>query len=355
MDFLKNEVSVWDNLRNSKKPILLYGMGNGADKVIDEATRLGINISGVFASDSFVRGQGFRGYTVKKLSDFIKEYDDFIVAVAFASQLPEVIDNILSISEKYETYVPCVPVYGNEILNNEFIMKYESEILKAYELLADDLSKEVYIGAIKFQFTGKLKYLQDITTDKDEAFNNILKLTNNESYLDLGAYRGDTITEFLNYTNNSYNYITALEPDKRTYKKLENFCADLQNINTINKAISSTAGLKYFSDNKGRGTSLQNNGNTIVETTTLDELSKSETFSYIKADVEGAEYDMLLGATQFLQKHSPKLNIAAYHHCKDIFELPIMLHSINNKYKIHLRKHPYIPCWDLNIYAKVND
>ena len=69
-NIFKNQASVWEVLKKSEKPVILYGMGNGADKVLDECQRLGINVSGVMASDDFVRGQSFRGFTVKKLSDF---------------------------------------------------------------------------------------------------------------------------------------------------------------------------------------------------------------------------------------------------------------------------------------------
>ena len=51
----------WDKIKKSSKPVLIYGMGNGADKVIDELHRLEIPILGVTASDAFVRGQQFRG------------------------------------------------------------------------------------------------------------------------------------------------------------------------------------------------------------------------------------------------------------------------------------------------------
>ena len=61
--------NVWDALKNTKKPIVLYGMGNGADKVLDEFERRGITAAGVMASDDFVRYQDFRGFTVKKQSD----------------------------------------------------------------------------------------------------------------------------------------------------------------------------------------------------------------------------------------------------------------------------------------------
>ena len=60
---------------------------------------------------------------------------------------------------------------------------------------------------------------------------------------------------------------------------------------------------------------------------------------------------MLRGAQRTLRELKPKLNLAAYHRTEDFFELILQLHEIASEYKIYLRKHPYIPCWDLNIYA----
>ena len=60
---------------------------------------------------------------------------------------------------------------------------------------------------------------------------------------------------------------------------------------------------------------------------------------------------MLRGAVHTLRGYHPKLNLAAYHRTEDLFSLILQLHEINPDYRIYLRKHPYIPCWDLNIYA----
>lgn len=43
--FLSSLTSVWDYFKNTNKPIILYGMGDGADKVLDEFERLGINLT----------------------------------------------------------------------------------------------------------------------------------------------------------------------------------------------------------------------------------------------------------------------------------------------------------------------
>ena len=72
--FVFDEPNIWTALAHSQKPIVLYGMGNAADRVLDECEKRGIRIAGVMASDDFCRYQAFRGFTVKKESDFEREF-----------------------------------------------------------------------------------------------------------------------------------------------------------------------------------------------------------------------------------------------------------------------------------------
>ena len=343
---LEYPVSSWQKIKNSGKSVLIYGMGNGADKVIDELNRLGVPILGVTASDSFVRGQNFRGFTVKKLSEFD---GDFIIAVSFASCIPEVMNHIVSLTEKHTVLVPCVPVVGDELFNEEFVEKYKDKLEAAYNLF-DDKSKEVFQGCVKFMIGGELCDLMNITSEKSEVFENVLKLSSEESYLDLGAYRGDTVDELLRYSGGSYASIIALEPDKRTYKKLCEHIDGMANVTALQKAIYSFSGTASFNSAAGRQSSLSDVG-TEIETVTVDELCEDKKITYIKMDVEGAEKDALIGAKRTLEEQKPKLNVALYHKFTDIFELPLLIKSINPDYKFHLRRHPYIPCWDLNLYC----
>ena len=46
MDFLTLEQSVWSRLKEETRPIVLYGMGDGADKILAQFDRLGIRASG---------------------------------------------------------------------------------------------------------------------------------------------------------------------------------------------------------------------------------------------------------------------------------------------------------------------
>ncbi len=347
---IDNNLCVWDKLKNSELPVVLYGMGNGADKVLDEFEKRQIKCCGVMASDDFVRYQNFRGFTVKKMSDFENELGDFTVALCFASSLDYVMEHIKKVNSKHTLLVPNVPVYGDEIIDDDFISKYKNEILNAYSLLADEKSKEVFENALYFLYSGKLSYLDIIDSEKDEVFEEILKLSDNESYLDLGAYRGDTVDEFLHYTN-SYSKILAVEPNLKNHQKLVEHCSALKNFTSLNAGISDKAGTMLVSKGGGRQSVLNDKNGVEVSTISVDEIvSKHGEFSYIKADIEGMEHQMLLGMTKTL-KNKPKLNIAAYHTNSDFFTLINEINSINPSYKIYLRKHPYIPCWDLNLYC----
>lgn len=347
LDFDIPEYSSWELIKNCNLPVVIYGMGNGADLVIDELNRLNIEILGVTASDDFVRGQVFRGYTVKRLSEFTGE---FIIAVAFGTCIPDVMAHIINLSKKYKLLVPVVPVYGKEIFNREFIEKNAEQINTAYHLFSNK-SKEIYANIIRFIFSGDLKFLISATTDKEEIFNDFLKLTDTETYLDLGAYRGDTAQEFLNYTDNKYCKIIAAEPDLKNSKKMAEKLSHLENFTIINKAISNKSGVINFSSSAGRNSSVNANGKE-TECTCVDDICKNIPITYLKADIEGEEINMLYGAEKTIKRFKPKLNIALYHRSSDIFEIPILVNKLNPDYKLEIRHHPYIPYWDTNLYAK---
>ena len=53
---------LWEYLKNAKKPIVLYGIGNGADKTVDRLNADGVRISGVFSSTGFKKNKIYKGF-----------------------------------------------------------------------------------------------------------------------------------------------------------------------------------------------------------------------------------------------------------------------------------------------------
>ena len=93
---------LWQILKMTDKPIVLYGTGDGADKIINVLESKGINWDGVFASDGFVRSRTFRDKPVISYKEAVKTFgEDMIILIAFGSSLPEVVERFFALAQKY--------------------------------------------------------------------------------------------------------------------------------------------------------------------------------------------------------------------------------------------------------------
>ncbi len=341
-------ITVWEKAKNTGKPVMIYGTGNGADKILDELQRLNIPVSGIFASDGFVRSRTFRGFPVISYSDAKELFGDFMALISFGSQRPEVIENFIKIADERETYSVDVPVYGDNIFNREFFEKNKHCIDAVRNMLADEKSVKTYENIINFKLTGNISLLLDCQEERKKAFTEILKLSDEEIYMDLGAFNGDTVKEFVENTV-SYKKIYAAEPDVKNFTKLQNNTSNLNNIELFNVCISATDGEITFSKHGGRNGTADEKG-VAVKCASVDSILEGKPVSYIKFDVEGFEKEAIKGASDTIKKYKPKMLISCYHRSEDIFSIPLQISEIRNDYKVYIRHNPYIPAWDTQFY-----
>ncbi len=349
LELLNEKENVWDYLSKSDKPIAVYGMGNGAQKIIETLEAHGGKVSDIFASDEFVRGHSFLGFKVMKYAEICEKYKDFIVVLGFATHLDSVLDKIRQISQQHPVFAPDVPVAGNGLFTIDYVKKNEEKFDFVYSRLADDESRRVYLDIINFKISGKIKYLFDSFCDKENIYRDILKLKSNETIIDLGAYDGDTIREFTDFTSGRYKHIYALEPDAKNYKKLIKNTADMKNITAFNMGAWDKRDILIFDKKAGRNSKLSSEG-IPVEVTDIDSLI-DDNVTMIKMDIEGAELHALEGAKKIIEKNKPKLYVCAYHRNEDLFSLPIKILQLNENYKIYFRHSKYIPAWECNFYC----
>ena len=353
-NFPKNDL--WHYLAESDKKIVMYGMGNGADKILAVCERYGIEISDFFASDGFVRGHSFHGKTVLSYSAVKEKYgkENIIVLLSFGSSLPDVLGLIKKVDSECETYAPDVPVCDGEIFNLEFFEAHKAEIERAYSLLCDDTSRKIYENVILYKLTGKLCYLFDAETEKDESY----ALLSAESFIsaaDLGAYNGDTVRELMLYSP-KIEKIHAFEPDARNFRKLCAYCESFEGatkLMPINAAVWCEDTTLTFGGEGNRNSGVFAPRKTAksveVEARSLDSVLGAERVDYIKYDVEGAEKEAIEGSQSTILSHRPALLVSAYHKSEDIFALPLQINALRPDYKLYYRRYPYIPAWDLNL------
>ncbi len=352
--FYETERSVWEKLAKEKRPIVLYGMGDGADKILSRFRQFGINASAVFASDEFVRGQSFHDMRVQRFSEVLETIgEELVIVIAFASQRQEVLEKMYRLDEKYDVVAPDVPVVGEGTFDTDFVKRYNAELNMAYEILSDERSKRVFSDMIKFKLSGKLKYLRESETSRNEAFDNILRPTGSEHFADLGAYNGDTIRELLSHTGGVFASVTALEPDGHNFRKLSEYAENnlSGNIRLLQAGAWSSDTKLTFAAKSGRQSRLAKKGVTTVMRS-LDSVLNGNPCTMLKIDIEGAEHEAIVGAGNTIRKYRPKLNVAVYHRNEDMFSVPLQLSRICPEYKFFLRHHPYVPAFDTNLYAR---
>lgn len=338
-------MEIWNKIKTESRPIVLYGTGNGADRIIDILERENVKISGIFSSAAFVRDRFFRGYKVTDYETCKKEFPDMLVLMCFGSAREEVLSNIRKISEENEILAPDVPVYGDNVFNTDFYNENKDKLIQVRNRLSDEKSLDTFDKLVEFKLTGKIENLFSCEYDNTGIFN----ITENAVYLDLGAYNGDTVLEFTKKYN--YKKIIAVEPDRRNFRKLTENTAHINNISYYNALISNTDGIVMLDNNKGRGAHESQTGKIETEALTIDSIMQKEKLPengqlVIKFDVEGNELKALEGAKQTIKEHNPLMFISCYHRSEDYFTLPLKVLEINPSYNVYMRHYKGIPAWE---------
>jgi len=186
--------------------------------------------------------------------------------------------------------------------------------------------------------------------------NENIKLKENDIVIDAGANMG---LFSLFCMNKKVKKVYAFEPQKEVTKILKN---NLSLNNALSQIEVIPLGLSDKNDEfilshsptgheAGSIAILRNNENDteVIRCVTLDSWAKENNINkidFIKADIEGAERNMLLGATEILKEFSPSLAICTYHLPDDPSVLEKIIINANSKYKIQHTSHKlyaYVP------------
>ncbi|MCQ2533735.1 MAG: FkbM family methyltransferase [Clostridia bacterium] len=355
---------IWTKLKNTNKKIVLYGTGNGADKIMNKLIEEGIKVDGIFASDGFVRDREFRGIKVQSYASAKEQFGDMIVLMCFGSSRPEVLEFVEKIRGENEFYLPDVPVYGDVIFDDSYYENNKEELLLLENGLSDSLSKKTLKNLIDYKLSGDIKYLYEVETTLEEE-ESLIDIKEHSVLIDCGAYNGDTVRKYTRVYGSKLDRIIALEPDKRSFRKLQKFADESgdRRIIPINSAVSVEDGEMHLFDNTGRGVHLSGNSqhdqnvttNAITEVVTIDSIvekyaSDIEGDILIKFDVEGDEVNAIKGCIDTIRNRKPKLIVSCYHRNDDFITIPSVVKGIREDYRLRIRHLPGLPSWDTQFY-----
>ena len=223
------------------------------------------------------------------------------------------------------------------------IYNHLNDFIWLYENLGDYRSKKVLYAIISNWYYYDFKELKECYDNQypDYFDLDLVNISDNEVMIDLGAYTGDSILEYLKMYNSRYKRIYGYEITDESFNQLKNNLSRYKDIILKNKAVSDKAGIMYIKENEfgnKDANEISNEGSKEIEVVTIDEDIK-EDVTMIKMDIEGFEYKALLGCKKHIKENTPKLLISVYHNHEDIWKIPRLIEDIKSGYKFYLRYH----------------
>ncbi len=226
-------------------------------------------------------------------------------------------------------------------------LKLRAEVLKnhvddfdnLFDKLGDYRSKKVLYGILNYWYNSDFNALGSAREENYSQYFDLdlIKPDAEEVYVDVGAYTGDTILNYIN-TYGIYKKIYAYEITESSIKIMQNTLKDFANIDIRKLALKDINGDMHVTTN-----SISTSANTVtdegeekVKCVTLDDDLK-EKITLIKMDIEGSEEKALIGATNHIKNDTPKLLISVYHNHDDLWKLPKLINTINDNYTFYLR------------------
>ena len=297
-----------------------------------------IKVDGII--DDFTRVQSSRKKDILNIKDIPK--DSIILCTAQGSPL-EVQNTLNNMGYTNFSYLSFYRYSGFNLRPTDFILDFKDNFINniekyqwIYEKLNDNKSKEVFTKILNFKQTFDLSFMDGFTNNFEEQYfdKELISKKNNIVFVDGGAYVGDTIPSIIKYFP-KYKKIYAIEPNTLHINIAKRDFKNTKNIEFIN------CGLGKEEINIQDNNELQNNCNhnyQALKINTIDNLI-NEKFDFLKLDIEGAEVDTIIGASNSIKKHHPILAICIYHKASHWYEVPKEVLKIRDDYNIYIRHY----------------
>ena len=238
-------------------------------------------------------------------------------------------------SELYYHYIDNIGAYRSYLVSNEAAFD------KLYHKLSDDISRRTLENVLHGRVSGDWKYFRDIYVEDQYFADDIVRLSQQEIFLDIGAYIGDTAEYIVKMTRGNYSKIYCFEPDKKCLDILRKNTEKYLNIEIVEKgAWNKYEKLLIREDSEHGASSVGNHTGYEIEVDCIDNcIDENVCVTHIKMDIEGAELQALQGAKRTIQTHKPKLAICVYHKNEDLLDISNYILSIVPEYQLFLRHH----------------
>jgi len=349
------------------KSLVLFGAGGLGKRTLLGLRKIGLEPVAFTDNNPALWGKSVEGVQVLPLEEAARKFGEnsvFVITIWRACSSDTMGEHIQQLRDlKCKRIVPFhflywkypyqfLPFFSIELPQQVILQK--NQVMEAFELWADDQSRQEFITQIKWRLFMNFEGLHP-PVNFDKYFpHDLFTYLPDEVFVDGGAFDGDTIKYLLHPQAAFSGRIIAFEPDPTNYKKLMQYALSLpplirEKLKVYPYALGDRRTKVRF-DAQGMASSCVGTGDFEVEEVALDEILTGIKPTYIKMDIEGAEVAALLGARTIIKRDQPVLAICVYHQQGHLWQIPMLIQSFSEQYRFFLRPHDF-EGWDLVCYA----
>ena len=367
---LVNSKEYFDVIRGCEK-IVLFGCGGKGRQAIKLLDKLDIHITAACDNNKEIQGNCFYGSVcIQSLDAVLTDIQSSKACILLTCS----INYAIEMEQELKTKCPDIPVYHlcnpfkiEQTLVSSAEVEENQEVLVAqYTWLGDEESKNIFTDTLNSKITGNMLPLLKYSTGNaiytffDEQF---IPVADENVYMDIGAYTGDTIASFMIYSRGRYERIVGFEADKGNYISLQKFVqfSRVPNVETYNIGLwSHEEEREFYTSNRNDEINydspnlFQNvdkmadnlslnkmDGNLaceIIHLKTLDEITKEVSPNIIKVNALAADRQIIMGGKKYIADNKPILIFEYGVTKKDVFEMLSVIKKINPEYTFYFRR-----------------
>jgi len=342
------EAGIFKKIRDNGLPLMLFGAGAAAVFTLQNLKKNGIVAECFCDNDRKKQGRKIYGLPVYSYDDFRERYKNGYNIIISTANMKILFDWLIGRGEKKENvhYMADFRDPWSAHTDYSFIKMNEAEFAEAYESLADELSKRVFVNVLNCKLSGDTRLIAQVRSYGQYFDPEAVKLSGTEVFVDIGAYTGDTIEAFLRQAGGRYGRIVALEPDSVNFEKLRKYISDrgIKRADVIKKGAWNEKAVLSFADEMTGSSGVSESdlaaGNIKkIEVDSMDNILQGERVTFIKMDIEGSERRAIEGAKETIKKWRPKIAAGIYHRREDIYDILLLIKSYAPDYRFYVRNY----------------
>lgn len=335
--------------------IYIYGAGNAGAVSYQQIKRFGVEIKGFIDKNA----ENIKTYKEKKVYTLdcfkVDKKDNTIIIIAYICSYKDIKEISLILNDMgyynihyfHDIYnLTMLEMFHLNRLQNDasksiFDVSIQKKILEVAGMLSDTKSRSVYYNFL----SGIIEANPDLFSKPDSTIqyfvDDIEFSKGYDRFIDCGAFNGDTAL-ILNQNKGKIQKIAMFEPEMGNLKNLKQ---NLENVNIAEEEILFPCGvwdkteMIRFNSGFQSTSTITEDGLEFIQCISLDDALFGFKPTFIKMDIEGAEYKAILGAKKTIQENTPDLAISVYHKIEDMWEIPLLIKTFNKSYNLYLRCH----------------